>query len=151
MWLKAPYCIPECISFKNNVLQFPLVYYNNLIQWNAKNLLSYKEKNPTQANKDLPVSNYIKYKQNLFKKKLRYLPHCHPGCIELSLCIITSNSQMLVLPQKWNIFKCFSNFNINIPSTMKISDDGTTSQHPTFAQSPICISSQYMFYYQQGP
>lgn len=76
--------------------------------------------------------------QNISKTslwKIRYLPHCHPGCIELSLRIITSNSQVLVLSQKCNIFKGFSNFNINIPSTIKISDVGTTSQHPTFAYS----------------
>jgi hypothetical protein len=92
--------------------------------------------------------------QNISKTslwKIRYLPHCNPGCIELSLCSITSNSQVLVLSQKCNILKGFSNFNINIPFTIKISDVGTTSQHPTFAHSHRSAYHHSTFYYQQGP
>jgi hypothetical protein len=61
-------CVPIGISYKNNVVQVPLVYYNNLVQWNAKSLLSQKEKNPAQAKKEFPVSHYTIYKQNLLMK-----------------------------------------------------------------------------------
>jgi hypothetical protein len=107
------------IRYKNNAVQFPLVYSNNLVQWNAKNLLSQKEKNPTPA-KRIPCFSLYK----IPAKPLYEI--CHN---ELSVHIITSYSQ------KCNIFKGFSIFNINVPSTLKIPDAGTTSQYATSAHS----------------
>jgi hypothetical protein len=43
----------------NNVTQLPSIYYNIFVQWNAKTLLSQKEKNPTQANNELAIFCYF--------------------------------------------------------------------------------------------